>query len=183
MDADSIAVRLSALEREVEELRARPTSRSPLSVGVEAGSLLVLHGSDAKTTAGVVLYAGTVHLPDGRAYHWQYGESTVDVFARDWSELSGHLTALGSPVRLHILQAVLRGVTTANALVEDLAAGTSGQVYHHLKELTAAGWLISPRRGTFDISPARIVPLLAILVAAGTPGDASRAVNPTSPSP
>ena len=36
--------------------------------------------------------------------------------------------------------------------------------------VTAAGWLASSKRGVYEVPAARIVPLLAILVAAGTPG-------------
>ncbi len=100
---------------------------------------------------------------------WQYARPGPELFADDWSEQAEVLAALGNPVRLRIVQAVLRGVNSAAGLVEEVDAGTSGQVYHHLKELTAHGWLSSPRRGVFDVPASRIVPLLAILLAAGTP--------------
>lgn len=57
--------------------------------------------------------------------------------------------ALRNPVRPKILQAVMNGVTSAARLVEVVDAGTSGHVHHHIKELTAAGWLTSPKRGVF----------------------------------
>ncbi|MDD0857293.1 winged helix-turn-helix domain-containing protein [Arthrobacter alpinus] len=88
---------------------------------------------------------------------------------QNWSDQAERLAALGNPIRLKILQAVLNGSTSAALLAEEIDAGTSGQVYHHLKELTAAGWLTSPKRGLFDVPASRVVPLLAILVASGTP--------------
>ena len=61
-------------------------------------------------------------------------------------------------------------MSTGVPCVETLDSGTSGQICHHLKELASAGWLVSGKRGTHEVPPSRIVPLLAILVAAGTPG-------------
>ncbi len=165
----SIEARVSALENMVAELVARRISEQPAGTVSAADPLWALNGLEARVPQGAVLYVGSVRTPSGKTLRWQYGEPAADVFDREWADLALPLTALGSPVRLRILQAVLRGVTTATALVEELDAGTSGQVYHHLKELTAAGWLVSPRRGVFDMPPTRVVPLLAILVAAGTP--------------
>lgn len=117
-----------------------------------------------------MLYTGAVDLPPGGTVRWQYALPASAVFDQDWSESAPILLALGHAVRLQILHAVLHGTTTVSALVETLETGTSGQVYHHLKELASTGWLVSSKRGVYGIPPSRIVPLLAILVAAGTPG-------------
>jgi DNA-binding transcriptional ArsR family regulator len=82
-----------------------------------------------------------------------------------WAELAGVLAALGSPVRLTLLQEIVRGRDTVNALSEVDGLGTSGQIYHHLRQLTAEGWLHSPSRGTFAVPQPRVVALLAILEA------------------
>jgi hypothetical protein len=83
----------------------------------------------------------------------------------DWTAWAGPLAALGNPVRLTLLQQILRGNSTVNALSEVQGLGTSGQIYHHLRQLTAEGWLHSPSRGIFAVPPSRVVALLAILVA------------------
>jgi DNA-binding transcriptional ArsR family regulator len=83
----------------------------------------------------------------------------------DWAEFAGALAALGSPVRLRLLQEIVRGRATVSALSEVEGLGTSGQIYHHLRQLTAEGWLRSPSRGTFSVPPSRVVALLAILEA------------------
>lgn len=54
-------------------------------------------------------------------------------------------------------------------MIGTLDTDTSGQIYHHLKALASAGWLVSGKRGTHEVPPSRIVPLLAFLIAAGTP--------------
>ncbi len=43
--------------------------------------------------------------------------------------------------------------------------GTSGQLYHHLRQLVAAGWLRTAGRGRYEVPPARVVPLLVVLAA------------------
>lgn len=163
--------RLSALEQAVAELQAQDSPVAAAEASSADSALWALEGLRARAPeGGAVLYTGTVDLPTGGTVQWQYGLPTVAVFAQDWSEQAVALTALGHAVRLQILHAVLNGTTTASALVETLGLGTSGQVYHHLKELTTAGWLVSSKRGVYEIPAARIVPLLTILVAAGTPG-------------
>ena len=87
------------------------------------------------------------------------------VLELDWTAWAGPLAALGNPVRLTLLQQILRGTSTVSALSEVQGLGTSGQIYHHLRQLTAEGWLHSPSRGVFAVPPNRVVALLAILVA------------------
>jgi hypothetical protein len=87
------------------------------------------------------------------------------VLEADWTEWAGALAALGNPVRLTLLQQILRGTSTVSGLSAVQGLGTSGQIYHHLRQLTAEGWLHSPSRGVFAVPPSRVVALLAILVA------------------
>lgn len=158
----------------MEAAVARLTGRAPdagpaATAGAQDDRLWALNGLESRAPDGAVLYTGSVETPTGGVVRWQYARPGPQLFADDWSEQAEVLAALGNPVRLRIVQAVLRGVNSAAGLVEEVDAGTSGQVYHHLKELTAHGWLSSPRRGVFDVPASRIVPLLAILLAAGTP--------------
>ncbi|ROS21866.1 DNA-binding transcriptional ArsR family regulator [Rathayibacter sp. PhB127] len=119
---------------------------------------------------GGVVFAGAVATPSGPV-EWQYGLSTDAFFERDWGSSPGPaaLAALGSPVRLRFLQAVAGGVETVAQLAESEGAGTTGQIYHHVNQLVAAGWLEARGRGRYGIPPERLVPLLTILLAAGGP--------------
>lgn len=172
MKDDDFAARLSELEDAVARLTAR-NDPSPTPQTHEASDrselLWALDGLESRVPEGAVLYTGSVQTPVGGSVRWQYAQSGPHLFAEDWADHSKRLAALGHPVRLQILRAVLHGITTAATLAEEVDAGTSGQVYHHLKELTATGWLSSPKRGVFDVPASRVVPLLAILLAAGTP--------------
>ena len=94
----------------------------------------------------VVVYAGTFPVGDG-GYRWQYGLSTASILDGDFADAAPALSALAHPVRLTLLQAVLAGTHQTAELSALPGIGTSGQVYHHLNQLAAAGWLRSPRRG------------------------------------
>jgi DNA-binding transcriptional ArsR family regulator len=87
------------------------------------------------------------------------------ILETDWTARASALAALGHPVRLTLLREILRGRTTVSALSEVEGLGTSGQIYHHLRQLTAEGWLHTPSRGAFAVPPDRVDALLAILVA------------------
>lgn len=171
MTTEEFETRLSALEETVARLTAaRDPMPVPTSDADQMDELLwALNGLEARAPEGAVLYTGSVQTPAGSVVRWQYAQTGPDLFAEDWSEQAERLAALGNPVRLRILQAVLNGATTAVQLTQEIDAGTSGQVYHHVKDLSAAGWLSSPKRGVFDVPASRVVPLLAILLATGTP--------------
>lgn len=118
---------------------------------------------------GAVLYTGSVTLPGGGAADWQYALTTEDILARDWSRPSSSsaLAALGHPVRLRLLQAIATGTVAVSELAALEGVGTTGQVYHHVNQLIAAGWVSSTSRGHYGIPPERVVPLLTVILAAG----------------
>lgn len=113
----------------------------------------------------VVLYAGTFAAGDG-GYRWQYGLPTTTILDGDFADAAPALSALAHPVRLALLQAVLAGTHQTAELSALPGLGTSGQVYHHLNQLAAAGWLRSPRRGRWEVPGERTIPLLALVMAA-----------------
>jgi hypothetical protein len=78
------------------------------------------------------------------------------------AECAAALNALAHPVRL-LLHEILLGVRTTAGLSEHERLGTSGQLYHHLRQLV---WLRSTARGQYSVPPERVVPLLTVLAAA-----------------
>ncbi|MFE9822423.1 ArsR/SmtB family transcription factor [Streptomyces sp. NPDC005791] len=120
---------------------------------------------------GGVLFTGAVKLPAGERHEWQYGALTAvllgtDEDRPDWAEAAEPLAALGHPVRLRLLREILAGRRTAAELAGLHETGTTGQIYHHLRLLTAAGWLQTKGRGRYEVPGARVVPLLVMLTAA-----------------
>ena len=96
----------------------------------------------------------------------QNGSSPEDA---DWRPAAPQLAALGHPVRLAILRATLDGAQTTQALATAIGGAaearpvSSGQLYHHLRELTAAGWLAPAGRGAYGVPEDRRAALLAVL--------------------
>ncbi|MEU8757659.1 winged helix-turn-helix domain-containing protein [Streptomyces sp. NPDC048659] len=125
-----------------------------------------LAGAGAAGEDGAVLFTGTVRLPTQERYEWQFGAFTERLLDEDWATTADSFAALGHPVRLRLLREVLGGRRTAAELAELDDTGTTGQVYHHLRQLTAAGWLQSTGRGRHEVPAARVVPLLVVLTAA-----------------
>lgn len=114
---------------------------------------------------GAVLFAGTVTTAGGGHVEWQQGHPAAELVGADWNESMDRLRALAHPVRLLLLREVLNGTQTAAELVGHTQLGTTGQLYHHLRQLVAAGWLRARGHGRYDIPAERVVPLLVTLAA------------------
>lgn len=161
--------RVAALEDEGSGDRAEP--------GPDAGGgaepparFWVLDGLRPQVSgSGAVVYGGLVTTGHGPV-EWQYGHMVDDLLAdpdedgvEHHAEAASRIAALGHPARLAILGAVLRGHDRTAELADLLDLGTSGQVYHHVKALSAAGWLRSTQRGRVSVPAERVVPLLVVL--------------------
>lgn len=158
-----LAERLAALEERVAALEGRG--------GPDPKTFWALHGLRDRLPADVggVLFTGAVPLPTGEYYEWQQGATTEDLLGADWSELSGAFAALGHPVRLLLLRLILSGVHSTAELQERDELGTTGQLYHHLRQLVSAGWLQVTGRGNYAVPGSKVVPLLVLLAAVQSP--------------
>jgi hypothetical protein len=159
MADESLERRLAALEERVSRLEAEP--QAPRDEVFWA-----LEGLRRRITGpGQVLFTGALNLPTGERYEWQQGAETDRLLEADWSEGAASLAALGHPVRLTLLGAALRGTRSAAELQEAAGLHTTGQLYHHLKQLTATGWLQAEGRGHYQVPAGRVVPLLVVMSA------------------
>jgi hypothetical protein len=133
----------------------------------DGGVFWALDGLRARTgDPGAVLFTGIIRLPGGERYEWQQAHPVDQQLADDWSQAAAVLAALAHPVRLLLLHEILLGARTTAELSGHERLGTTGQLYHHLRQLVAAGWLRSTHRGQYAVPPERIVPLLTVLAAA-----------------
>ncbi|WNI23473.1 helix-turn-helix domain-containing protein [Streptomyces sp. ITFR-16] len=173
--------RVSELERRLEALVGdRPDVPRPTGADFWALEGLKDQLSGTGAADGGVLYTGAVRLPTGERYEWQYGALTAQLLdagdpgeedgsgepAADWSDAAESFAALGHPLRLRLLREILGGRRTAAELAALDETGTTGQIYHHLRQLTGAGWLHTTGRGRYEVPGARVVPLLVVLTAA-----------------
>jgi hypothetical protein len=176
---DTVETRLAALEAQVAALVAR-TNESPAAISASqnppAASVLpqrkfwaidgVLRSAETRgNDSGGVVFAGQVVLPNEETYAWQIESDTPALLASDWSVAHVPLAALAHPIRLQVLKALIEGKRDTQSLASLPNMGTTGQLYHHLKELEAAGWIRQPRRGEYIVLAERVIPLLAILSA------------------
>ncbi|MEU5975542.1 helix-turn-helix domain-containing protein [Streptomyces sp. NPDC047315] len=175
--------RVAELERRLAALEAGRSADAPAAPEAPAGEpdedfwalqelKRRLPGLDGGATeasgeaGGAVVFTGAVRLPTGECYEWQWGKLTSALLAVNWADASDAFAALGHPVRLRLLSEVLGGCRTVAELAELDGLGTTGQIYHHLRQLTAAGWLHTAARGQYEVPPPRVVPLLVALTAA-----------------
>ncbi|SLM88805.1 ArsR/SmtB family transcription factor [Brevibacterium yomogidense] len=153
---------------QAETAASGPASSNPARQADDDDPYWVLTGLQERyPDDDVVLYGGTMST-DGGGYRWQYGLPTQTVLDGDFADAAPALAALSHPVRLALLQAVLTGTHATADLAALPGLGTSGQVYHHLNQLSSAGWLRSPRRGRWEVPGERTIPLLALIMAATT---------------
>lgn len=170
-ESEELAERVAELDGRVAALEQRLAGSS--SAGAEdfveqfwALNRLREEAVRHELPGGAAMLVGSVEIPGGGRAEWQEGISAGQLFEEDWTELADVLAALGNPVRLRLMRALLDGHTTVAQLVELDGVGTTGQIYHHLRQLTAAGWLRGVGRGQYEVPVARIVPLLVTLLAA-----------------
>ncbi|MQA33885.1 helix-turn-helix domain-containing protein [Modestobacter roseus] len=157
-----IEQRLAALEARLIAVPAGPPAPEQFWL------LHALATEAAGLPGGAVAYGGQVRLPGGEEYAWQRTHGAEEVRAADPEEddaLAAALSALAHPVRLRLLREVLGGTTTTAALAALPGLGTTGQLHHHLRQLTTAGWLRTTARGAYGVPPERVVPLHVVLAA------------------
>jgi DNA-binding transcriptional ArsR family regulator len=163
LSLSELAERVRRLERAIGDPSDQPRPPAAMS-----DPFWILDGLEQRFGPQAVAYAGSITLDDGPV-RWQMGHDSSQLLELDWSSLAPTLAALGHPVRLRILQLVARGeAVTAAGLADTPGLGSTGQIYHHLRLLVAAGWLRATTRGRHEVPPERLVPLLVIL-GASTP--------------
>ena len=125
-------------------------------------------GLEQRVGPRAIAYAGSLARDDGPV-RWQLTHDSDQLLELDWTALAPALGALGHPARLRILQLIARGeAATAADLADTPGLGSTGQIYHHLRQLVGAGWLRATTKGRHEVPPERLVPLLVIL-GASTP--------------
>lgn len=159
--------RLSALERTVAALNGPSGTTDDAAQGDQPGRpfWMVEQLAAEATGSGAVGFAGTFEMPGRGPVRWQWAKSTDEVLEWDWGSQAGVFDALGNPVRLRLLSAVVGGAESTAELAGLDELGTTGQLHHHLRALTAAGWLESVGRGRWRVPPTRVIALLVILAA------------------
>ena len=172
-----LAARVGDLERRVALLEGHNGERAPLPI-VDKEKFWALARLAERTgpefdrdgVAGSLLYAGRATTPGGGDLIWQAEHPLPGVLAEGWEEAAAVLAALGSPVRLEIIRRLLMGGETVQELQEIPGLGTTGQLYHHLRDLQAAGLVNQRSRGRYGVAADKVIPALIIIAAAANMG-------------
>ena len=173
--------RLTTLEEQVAVLRIRLTTlEEQMSAAVSAGAPRTLFQAKAAvspkdreapasqegTIQGTLSYAGTIQLA-GQPFRFQQTLVAQSLFEASPELLVMIFAALASPHRVIILRTLCEKPCTAQQLQEVLGMGSAGQLYHHLKELMAAGLITQRERSSaYTIEPAKVIPICAALMVA-----------------
>ena len=157
--------RVSRLEGQADRSRVRERAGHGQPAGDDRRFWALDMLKELVEEPGAVLFTGTVSTPGGGHVEWQQGHPTGELVDADWGESVDRLRALAHPVRLLLLREVLNGTRTAAELAGNTQLGTSGQLYHHLRQLIAAGWLRAGGHGHYQVPAERVVPLLVTLAA------------------
>jgi DNA-binding transcriptional ArsR family regulator len=164
----SLATRVAALERRLATLdggATRPDRATPSTLDL-LDALAARTGTRYARGAarGAVAYTGIAKLGE-REYRWAREHGVPELVEGEWAAAAAVLACLGSPVRLALLRALLHGPLQRQALQDTLGDATSGQLYHHLRDLQAARLILQRARGSYELAPAAVVPLFAIVAA------------------
>lgn len=153
-----LADRVTRLEQRLEQQAV------PAAADEDEARFWALEGLKRRSKLPAVLFTGVAETAEGLPVEWQASYESGGLLEEDWTGHAPAIAALGHPSRLQILQLIARGeAQTAADLALSDGLGTTGQVYHHLRQLVAAGWLRTTTKGRHQVPTDRLVPLLVIL--------------------
>ncbi|MGC4045454.1 MAG: winged helix-turn-helix domain-containing protein [Armatimonas sp.] len=125
----------------------------------------------AATASGktIIGHFGAVPV-EGKLRTWmsvRYDSAVPRLLTNPEYKIAQILSVLGSEVRLAILRLLLEAPKTASEVMAELSLRTTGQAYHHLKELERAGYIeqISGGQYRFNLEVGQVY-LAALALAA-----------------
>jgi DNA-binding transcriptional ArsR family regulator len=169
--------RVAALEEQRGPTPPRPVSAA--TAGFDATAFMQRCSGppyEEGTVRGALTYMGFAQFAEKR-YLVRREAPLPALFAADPAPLAQLFAALASPHRLIVLRTLCAGPRTSQQLQEVLGMSSPGQLYHHLKELLAAGLIVQQGRSGYAIAPRSVIALCMALMAAsdllvpGTGGD------------
>jgi DNA-binding transcriptional ArsR family regulator len=135
--------------------------------------------SDSKEGAsGTLRFTGEVQLGD-KLFRAKHVFQVAQIFEADPEQVAKVFAGLSSAFRVRLLRALLRGARSSQELQCELDIGPVGQLYHHLKELLAAGLIVQPQRSVYAIRDVMVMPIcMALAVLAPVPPGARAILAP-----
>jgi DNA-binding transcriptional ArsR family regulator len=174
--------RLTQLERKMDALLSRLETLGPGASPAEPAKAAGERGDTGEEgrVSGTLELAAVLHA-GGRRRMLKQEEDLSAVAEVVPVSVSRVFAALGSPFRILLLRALLNGPRTSQELQAELDVGPAGQLYHHLKELLAAGLVVQQKRGVYAIQDQKAVLLCVAVVVAMRLAPDPEPVLPDSP--
>ena len=160
-----LQARVEALEQKPEPRAGRRRRPGPDLGLLDALAELTGPPADDGSPAGTLTYAGVAQLGD-ESLAWQMIHGLTDLLALDEGALARQLAAIASPVRLRIVRELAAGPLQTHELQARLDEPSAGQLYHHLRELLAAGLVTQPRRSVYEVPARAVIPLFTLVACA-----------------
>jgi len=155
--------RLSRIEQHMEAVLHRLDELERRSGRPGRGVEVVEPRSD--DGGGTLDIAGSVRRGE-RTFNFKHRGSFAKALEAEPETVASVFAALGSPFRIRLLRLLLDGPQSSQELQARLEVGASGQLYHHLRELLAAGLIAQRRRGLYAIRDEVLMPVLMVFVVA-----------------
>jgi len=166
VDGD-LAAEFAALRARVERLETalgppgRAQGRDPLAEVVER-RLEARPEAERAAPAGQLQTRGLVRVGESRTA-WSGDHDFEELLALPSAQVARSLTGLAHPVRIEIWKALLPGPKDSHALLLAAGLNTTGQLYHHLREMESVGLI--QRRGR-NLWAHRAIPTVALALVA-----------------
>jgi Helix-turn-helix domain len=117
----------------------------------------------------------------GRMLFIQQQGRLADVMNANPGRIAKVFAALASPARIVLVRALLDGPRTSQELRQELDDPSVGQLYHHLKELLAAGLVVQPGRSVYALPRGSQISLCLQIIAAASMLPSGLATQPPEP--
>lgn len=108
----------------------------------------------AESGSEVVGHFGVVSV-EGRPQQWwsiRYDRAVTRLLSNPDYKVAQILSVLGSEVRLAILRSLVTAPKVASEIVTEVGMKTTGQAYHHLRELERAGYIEQRAGGRYHFN-------------------------------
>jgi ArsR family transcriptional regulator, arsenate/arsenite/antimonite-responsive transcriptional repressor len=120
----------------------------------------------------IIGHFGVIQV-EGKYQRWwsiRYNHAVSKLLTNPDYKVAQILSVLGSEVRLAILRRLLDGPQTVAEIVAALDLKTTGQAYHHIRELERAGYIKQREGGKYHFDMARGRVYLSALALAADAG-------------
>jgi hypothetical protein len=117
----------------------------------------------------------------GQLLHIQQRGRLAEVMNANPERVAKVFAALASPARIVLVRALLDGPRTSQELRQELDDPSVGQLYHHLKELLAAGLVVQPGRSVYALPRGSQIALCMQIIGAASMLPTGLATQPPDP--